>query len=130
MAAEPQEQESALASVSEDDARDGSFFSGQRQTLGPICASDEGVAIKVRPMLESEKLRPSPIVPEAANQDEATVPARCVAKRIGTITEFVECLVHPTPQCAFGFSYGYGYYCRHPKREEIAARTSSGNRGI
>ena len=101
----------------------------QRQSIGSIYALDKGVANKVRPMPESKQSGQSLTLPHVANQDETNVSARCAAKRIGSIIEFAECLVHPTPQCSFGFSYGYGYYCRHPKREEIVARTSSGNHG-
>jgi len=47
----------------------------------------------------------------------------CRAKAMGNIAEFAVCLVPPPQNCGHVFSYGHGYYCHHPQRQEIVART-------
>ncbi len=50
--------------------------------------------------------------------------AICRAKGIG-IASFADCLVDPPVICAYSQSFGFGYFCHHPEREVIIARTEA-----
>ena len=50
--------------------------------------------------------------------------ADCCARRIGA-AELVECQSKQPAQCKFALSFGYSFFGRHPRKLEIAARTSA-----
>lgn len=50
-------------------------------------------------------------------------PAKCRAERNRYGPNLARCLVRPIPQCAFGFYFAGGYFCRHPEVDRIIART-------
>ena len=50
----------------------------------------------------------------------------CRGRRVGT-GDLVECKTRGRAgRCNFALSYGYSYFCRHPRRLEIAARAVAG----
>ncbi len=51
------------------------------------------------------------------------IPASCRAQAIGSITEFAECLSQPVDACSYRIPFGLAYFCWHPARSEIVART-------
>lgn len=54
-------------------------------------------------------------------------PAKCRAKNIHNPSA-AECLVEPAPSCQFGFWFGGNYFCAHPDRKRIIARTRAAKR--
>jgi hypothetical protein len=48
----------------------------------------------------------------------------CRAKKVTDDFELVDCLIEH-PLCEFALAFGYGYFCRHPRRKEIAERTKT-----
>ena len=61
----------------------------------------------------------------------ATGPARgmadCCGQRIGAV-DLVECQAKQPSLCKFAFNFGYSFFCRHPRKLEIAARTTAGRK--
>jgi hypothetical protein len=51
-------------------------------------------------------------------------PAICQARPAG-FPGYVECLVPPPFQCQHVLRFGYGFFCQHPQRHEIAMRTAT-----
>lgn len=47
----------------------------------------------------------------------------CCRGRDMGIDDLVECLVKG-PVCAHAISFGRGFFCEHPRRKEIAAKTT------
>jgi len=48
--------------------------------------------------------------------------AICRAQPAG-FGDYVKCLVHFPVECEYALSFGYGYFCKHPERDQIVART-------
>jgi len=44
--------------------------------------------------------------------------SKCRAKDIG-MYHFAKCLVNNPIDCVYAFPFGNGFFCQHPKREEI-----------
>lgn len=65
--------------------------------------------------------------PEIKTDNENALPdgETCRAKQTTCLDyELVDCLIeHPT--CRFALSFGFGYFCQHPRRKEIVERTRS-----
>jgi hypothetical protein len=51
-------------------------------------------------------------------------PAICRAKAAG-FAGYADCLVESPIQCRHAFSFGFGFFCRHPERNEIVMRTAT-----
>jgi len=49
-------------------------------------------------------------------------PAICRAKRAG-FGDYADCLVHLPVECGYALRFGEGYFCQHPQRADIIART-------
>jgi hypothetical protein len=47
----------------------------------------------------------------------------CRAKLVGTSAIVLECLMPPPQDCGCALRFGNAYFCFHPNRWEIAART-------
>jgi hypothetical protein len=41
---------------------------------------------------------------------------------------YVDCLVDKPSSCPYALSFGHGWFCRNPEREEIVARTEAKQR--
>ncbi len=54
--------------------------------------------------------------------------AFCRAIRLGGEDDLVYCLMEDAYRCAYAVRFGSGFFCRHPNRVEITARTKA-NRG-
>ena len=39
--------------------------------------------------------------------------------------DYADCLVDAPSDCPYALSFGFHYFCRHPEREEIIARTKA-----
>jgi len=50
-------------------------------------------------------------------------PAVCRARQIHD--ELVECFVEQAVECKYALRYGFGWFCRHPQRHGIVARTKA-----
>jgi hypothetical protein len=63
---------------------------------------------------------------ETSAQDSRMLPdvENCRAKRVTYDYELVDCLIEH-PLCEFALAFGYGYFCRHPRRKEIVERTAA-----
>jgi hypothetical protein len=48
--------------------------------------------------------------------------AICRARTV-RLTDYADCLVEKPFECPYALSFGYGVLCRHPRRDEIVART-------
>jgi hypothetical protein len=48
--------------------------------------------------------------------------AICRARHAG-FGNYVDCLVDLPTECKYALSFGYGYFCKHPERDQIVART-------
>ena len=81
-------------------------------------------------MSEDEPFGQEPAQAQPAPQATPAFPDRCRATRIGEVTEFAQCLVQPWPLCEHGFSFGSTYYCEHPQREAIIARTLAADKTV
>ncbi len=46
----------------------------------------------------------------------------CQARSTG-LTSIADCLVSSPEQCKYALSFGYGFFCRHPLRDEIIRNT-------
>jgi hypothetical protein len=51
--------------------------------------------------------------------------SNCRARRSG-IGDFVDCLVNRPYDCEHALSFANGFFCLHPQRAEIVARTEAG----
>lgn len=49
--------------------------------------------------------------------------ARCRARQVPGQAGLVDCLVAEGARCPYALSFGYGFLCNHPQRDEIIART-------
>jgi hypothetical protein len=70
--------------------------------------------------------RPAAIPP--APQRAPQIPRGCRAARIGDITAFAECLAKRPASCPHRFPFGSSYFCEHPQRDAIIARTQVAQR--
>lgn len=63
---------------------------------------------------------------ETSEQDSDKLPdmESCRAKKVTDDYELVDCLIEH-PLCKFALAFGYGYFCRHPRRREIVERTKA-----
>lgn len=52
----------------------------------------------------------------------------CRARNRDYDYELVDCLIEH-PLCEFALAFGYGYFCRHPRRKEIVERTKAALNG-
>lgn len=52
--------------------------------------------------------------------------AKCRAKLAG-FENYTDCLVKFGAVCEHAMSFGHGYFCRHPERDQIIARTKAEN---
>ena len=50
--------------------------------------------------------------------------AICRAQPAG-FGDYVKCLVHFPVECEYALSFGYEYFCLHPQRADIIARTKA-----
>jgi len=50
-------------------------------------------------------------------------PDTCRAKAAG-FSDYADCLVERPARCGYALSFGDGFFCLHPQRNEIAMRTS------
>ncbi|MBI5685804.1 MAG: hypothetical protein HZC54_12080 [Verrucomicrobia bacterium] len=50
-------------------------------------------------------------------------PDVCRARQVQA--DLYECLVKNPHRCRYAQAYGYGFFCRHPERKEIVARTEA-----
>ena len=64
-----------------------------------------------------------PVLPQTASQAGPVIHHDCRAARIGEVTHFAECLVKTGVSCPHLFAFNTFYYCVHPQREAIIART-------
>jgi|GEM_PF-3941392 hypothetical protein len=71
-----------------------------------------------------DEQEPNPPETEAADtpMDGPSGLENCRARNSG-FGDCVDCLSDRAPICEYAFSFGCGYYCRHPKRREIVLRT-------
>lgn len=67
--------------------------------------------------------KPKNGVPSDAADEVLLFSKNCRAKLIGTSTMVLQCLVRPPQNCGCALRYGNAYFCLHPRRWEIAART-------
>jgi len=51
-------------------------------------------------------------------------PAICRA-RTARLAGYADCLVEQPTECRHALSFGFGFFCRHPERDEIVMRTSA-----
>ena len=49
-------------------------------------------------------------------------PAVCRARNLGN-DDLFDCLISAPYECQYALHYGDSFFCRHPERKEIAART-------
>lgn len=64
---------------------------------------------------------------ETKTDDEDALPdsKTCQAKQTTCLDyELVDCLIEH-PMCRFALSFGFGYFCQHPRRKEIVERTKA-----
>jgi hypothetical protein len=54
-------------------------------------------------------------------------PESCLARDAG-LPNYADCLVDSPYQCPYALRFGWGFFCRHPERSEIAKRTASQGR--
>ena len=48
----------------------------------------------------------------------------CRAHRVGSITQFSECLAPTEVHCAYRLRFGEAFFCRHERHREIAAHSN------
>jgi len=51
-------------------------------------------------------------------------PAICRARAAG-FAGYADCLVESPIQCRHALSFGFGFFCRHPERDEIVKRAAT-----
>lgn len=51
----------------------------------------------------------------------------CRGRRIGA-ADLVECQTARGGHCKYALSFGYSFFCRHPRRMEFAARPAGGEK--
>jgi hypothetical protein len=64
-------------------------------------------------MADAPKPKPERTLPDAAI---------CRGESIGS-TDLVDCLVPSPVECRYALPFGNGYFCQHPDRKGIVART-------
>ena len=74
-------------------------------------------------MTQGEQSDQGPALPRPASQAGPEILNDCRAARIEDVTAFANCLVEAAESCPHGFVSGTFYYCVHPQRETIIART-------
>jgi hypothetical protein len=67
--------------------------------------------------------KPRDDVPPDAGEGVLPFSKNCRAKLIRTSTAVLECLVPPPQNCGHALKFGNAYFCFHPNRWKIAART-------
>ena len=73
-------------------------------------------------MIDTPKPESRTTESDRAQSDGPPDPEKCRARNSG-FGDCVDCLSDRAPICEYAFSFGCGYYCRHPKRREIVLRT-------
>ncbi|MCX6927839.1 MAG: hypothetical protein NT154_32215 [Verrucomicrobia bacterium] len=74
-------------------------------------------------MSADEQFDQVPALPEAASQVGSAIADNCRAARIEEVTDFAQCQGNVDESCPHRFVVGTFYYCVHPQREAIIART-------
>jgi hypothetical protein len=79
-------------------------------------------------MPADEQFDQGPALPQPASQAGPAITDVCRAARIGDATDFAQCLGNTADSCPHGFVVSSFYYCVHPQREAIIARTLAAER--
>ena len=45
----------------------------------------------------------------------------CLVEPIGSINDFAHCLSKKAASCKYATSFGFSYFCRHPRWQEITS---------
>jgi hypothetical protein len=64
----------------------------------------------------------SPTPSEPKPERKLPDPAICRAKHAG-FGDYADCLVEYPYQCAYALHFGQDFFCQHPQRADIIART-------
>ena len=70
--------------------------------------------------------------PVPSNNETGSTPRRVlpdpkVCKARGWIGSYAMCLVEGPFECGYVISFNTGFFCTHPNREQIVAKTKSGD---
>jgi hypothetical protein len=76
-------------------------------------------------MLGDNQSDQGPAVPQPASQEGPVIAGDCRAARIGDVADFAQCLMEDRADCPQRFVAHRFYYCVHPQREKIIARTQA-----
>jgi hypothetical protein len=74
-------------------------------------------------MLEDQQFDQGPALPQPASQAGPAILDECRAARIEEVTDFAQCLVKARTSCPQRLAFNDFFYCVHPQREAIIART-------
>ena len=74
-------------------------------------------------MPADEQLDQGLALTQPASQAGPAIPDRCRATRVGDLTDLAECLAKTNAFCRYRLAFTAFFYCVHPRREAIIART-------